>query len=174
MKKALVIVDMQEGFLNSNTEKLIPKMLKFIDRHKKSFELIIATQYVNHTKTPCYVFEGWKDCMKGTKDTNIVADIMDRTDCVLEKDVYSCWSSDLVDIIQEHKVDKVYFVGVNTGCCVLHSAFDAYNNLQDCAVIEDLCGSTSGDESHRAAIRVLKECITKQRIITTEQFDKEE
>lgn len=173
MNKALIIVDMQYGFMNDNTKGLEQKMSKFIDEHKNDFEVIIATQYVNHEKTPCYVFEGWKDCMKGTKEANIVDSILRRVDFVIEKDVYSCWGDKIVSILKEHKIDKVYFMGVNTGCCVLHSVFDAYNDLQDCAVIEDLCGSTSGENSHKAAIQIIRECITKQRVIKSEHFDKE-
>lgn len=174
MRKALVVIDMQEGFINNNTRNLVGRMNKFIDEHKNGFEVIIATQYVNHEKTPCYIFEGWKDCMKGTKEANVIDSVLHRVDCVIEKDVYSCWNDKLVDILRKHNTDKVYFIGVNTGCCVLHSAFDAYNDLQDCAVIEDLCGSTSGLNSHRAAIQVLRECITEQRVIKSEHFNEED
>ena len=174
MRKALVIVDMQYGFINNITEHLVNRICDFVDKNREHFDLVIATQYVNNENTPCYLFEGWKDCMEGTEEANIVDNIISRADHTFKKDVYSCWGNELVDTIKEHHIDKVYFVGVNTGCCVLHSAFDAYNSLQDCAVIEDLCGSTSGDESHKAAIKVLKECITKQRVITVEQFIKEE
>lgn len=174
MRRALVIIDMQEGFINNNTINLIDKMKEFIDSHVKDFEIVIATQYINHTKTPCYIFEGWDKCMAGTKEANVVSELASRSDYVVQKDVYSCWNNKLVDILKKHNIDKVYFIGVNTGCCVLHSAFDAYNALQDCAVIEDLCGSTTSVNSHRAAIQVLRECITRQKVITTEQFDKEE
>ena len=71
--------------------------------------------------------------------------------------------------VRDHKIDKIYFVGVNTGCCVLSSALDCYNDLVDCAVIKDLCSSTSGVEKHEAALTVLKSCITGERIITSDQ-----
>ena len=174
MNKALIIVDMQYGFMNDNTKGLEQKMIRFIDNNINKFKIVIATQYVNHEKSPCYIFEGWKDCMNGTHESEIISSIYSRADITASKDIYSCWNSQLKDILKQLKIDKVYFIGVNTGCCVLHSAFDAYNDLQDCAVIEDLCGSTSGESSHRAAIQILKESITKQRVITVKQFEKEE
>lgn len=174
MNKALIIVDMQYGFMNDNTKDLEQKMIRFIDNNINKFKIVIATQYVNHEKSPCYIFEGWKGCMNGTQESEIISSIYSRSDITASKDIYSCWNSQLKDILKQLKIDKVYFIGVNTGCCVLHSAFDAYNDLQDCAVIEDLCGSTSGENSHKAAIQILRECITKQRVITIKQFEEEE
>lgn len=48
-------------------------------------------------------------------------------------------------------------IRLNTGCCVLHSVFDSYNDLVDSVVIEDLCGSTFGNNSHECDIQILKE-----------------
>ena len=174
MNKALIIVDMQYGFMNTNTKHLEKEICDFIDKYRSDFDLIAATQYVNSKDTPCYKFEGWKECMAGTHDAEILDSIKQRVSIVIPKGVYSCWLELVDNNICNPYFDKIYFIGVNTGCCVLHSAFDAYNDLQDCAVIEDLCGSTSGESSHRAAIQILKECITKQRVITVKQFEEEE
>lgn len=86
--------------------------------------------------------------------------------------VYSCWNNELKNYLKENFINRVVFVGVNTGCCVLHSAFDSYNDLFETMVISDLCGSTSGRESHEAALKILGECITKERVITTKQYQK--
>ena len=72
-------------------------------------------------------------------------------------------------LIMQLSNSRVYFAGVNTGCCVLHSAFDFYDDLVDCTVIEDLCGSTSGIKEHEEGISVLRSCITKERVVTAEE-----
>ena len=56
---------------------------------------------------------------------------------------------------------------------MLHSAFDFYNDLVDCSVIEDLCGSTSGIREHEAALIVLRSCITEERVVTADQAVRE-
>lgn len=162
-KSALIVVDMQMGFMNEHTEYLENKIASYIDN--RSFDIIIGTKYINNEKTACYIFEGWKECMDGTVDTYLVPKISSRVNVTFEKSVYSCWSETLKDYLKSRNIDDIYFCGVNTGCCVLHSAFDAYNDLFSCYVIEDLCGSTSGEESHKAAITILKECITQERVI---------
>ena len=168
MTRALVVVDMQYGFMNKNTDYLENKIAEFIDDNKDKFDIVIATQYVNNENSPCYKFEGWKQCMTGTHEAEVIDSIKQRADVIIPKDVYSCWNK-ISDIVKG--ADKVYFVGVNTGCCVLHSVFDAYNDLQDCTVISNLCGSTSGFGSHLAALQVLKECITEQRVMTDAEVE---
>jgi nicotinamidase-related amidase len=94
------------------------------------------------------------------------AELVDfRRDVIFDKNVYSCYNEEFRKYLRENDIDELYFCGVNTGCCVLHSAFDSYNDLVSTYVIEDLCGSTNGVSSHNCAIQILSECITRNRII---------
>ena len=169
MKNILfLIIDMQNGFMNSYTEDLVPRILDF--QNKIGGHVITAgTRYVNHEHTACYMFEGWKSCMAKTEEAKIVPALRSCMMRVFDKDKYSCWNDEMKAFVCEHKIDKIYFAGVNTGCCVLNSVLDCYNDLVDCAVIKDLCGSTSGVEEHEAALTVLKSCITGERVITSDQ-----
>lgn len=167
MRKALVIVDMQNEFINQHTKDLVPKILEYVKAN--NFDTIIGTAYVNHENTACFRFEGWNKCWIGTDEAKIVDEINKIVDITFYKDRYSCWNKEFKDYIEINEIDELYFVGVNTGCCVLHSVYDAYNDLYECRVVSDLCGSTSGLESHECAIRILKECITKERVITSKQ-----
>lgn len=163
-----LIIDMQNGFINNFTEHLVEKIHGFQNR-VEDHVITAGTRYVNHENTACYVFEGWKSCMAGTKEAEIVPELRGCMRRVFDKDKYSCWNEEMKEFIRDNEIKKIYFAGVNTGCCVLHSAMDCYNDLADCAVIEDLCGSTSGIEEHEAALVVLRSCITKERVITAER-----
>lgn len=173
MKKTLfLIIDMQNGFINRNTEGIDNRILKFLDRIRDRV-IAAGTRYVNHEHTACYIFEGWKACMAGTKEAEVIPTLRPFMARVFDKDKYSCWNDEMKAFIRDNEIEKVYFAGVNTGCCVLHSAFDFYNDLVDCSVIEDLCGSTSGVREHEAALIVLRSCITDRRVITAEQAVRE-
>ena len=173
MKKTLfLIIDMQNGFINRNTEGIDNRILKFLDRIRDRV-IAAGTRYVNHEHTACYIFEGWKACMAGTEEAEIIPTLRPFMARVFDKDKYSCWNDEMKAFIRDNEIEKVYFAGVNTGCCVLHSAFDFYNDLVDCSVIEDLCGSTSGVREHEAALIVLRSCITDRRVITAEQAVRE-
>ena len=173
MKNILfLIIDMQNGFVNKYTSGLDRKILDFHEMIKGR-ALTAGTRYVNHEHTACYVFEGWKDCMAGTKEAEIIPTLVPIMEKVFDKDKYSCWNEEMRQYLRDNNVEKVYFAGVNTGCCVLHSAFDFYDDLVDCTVIEDLCGSTSGVKEHEEGIAVLRSCITKERVVTAEEALKE-
>ena len=173
MKNILfLIVDMQNGFSNQNTQGIDERILDFLDQIKGR-AIVAGTRYVNNENTACYVFEGWKACMEGTEEAEILPTLRGHMERVLDKDKYSCWNDEMKQFIRDNKIDKVYFAGVNTGCCVLHSAFDFYNDLVDCSVIEDLCGSTSGIREHEAALIVLRSCITEERVVTADQAARE-
>ena len=167
-----MIIDMQNGFINNFTEGLVEKIHDF-QASIANRVITAGTRYVNHEHTACYVFEGWKSCMAGSEDAEIVPELRGCMQRVFDKDKYSCWNDEMKQYIRDNKIDKVYFAGVNTGCCVLHSAFDFYNDLVDCSVIEDLCGSTSGIREHEAALIVLRSCITEERVVTADQAVRE-
>ena len=72
MKKILfLIIDMQNGFVNEYTEGLDKKILDF-QQTVRDRVLTAGTRYVNHEHTACYVFEGWKSCMEGTSEAEII------------------------------------------------------------------------------------------------------
>ncbi len=173
MKPAVVIVDLQKGFLNRWTDDLPDMTAAFLERIGKAEVPVLGTRYVNHEGSACYRFEGWKECMEGTEDTELPPDLIPYYEQVFDKDVFSCWNDKMKNFIRERGIDKVYFAGVNTGCCVLASVFDCYNDLTDCAVISDLCGSTSGPEIHEAALTVLRSTIMKERVITADEAAEE-
>ena len=163
MKKCLVIIDMQKAFINTHTKHLVDKIAKYACTG--DFDYVVAARYINHENTACYKLEGWKDCMEGTASAEIVPEIDNLVTRVFDKDKYSCWNGEFREFINYNEIDIIEFVGVNTACCVLHSAFDCYNDVVECRVVADLCGSTSGIESHERGIKVLEECITKERVI---------
>lgn len=168
MNTALVIIDIQEGFINENTANLPNKIVDFVKSNK--FNLVIGTKYVNNRYTACHKFEGWNGCWEGSDESKLVDVIEDICDIVITKNKYSCWDDSFIRLLRYFEIDKLVFCGVNTGCCVLASAFSAYDDVWDITVIEDLCGSTSGISSHNAGIQILKECITKERVITSDKY----
>lgn len=164
-KRILVIIDMQKGFMNQHTQHLADRIRQYAFKNRNFFKYIITTKYINHEGTACYQFEKWYKCMHDTEEAGLVPEVEELSAINVEKDKYSCYNTDFQNLLKGLHLNEVYLCGVNTGCCVLHSAFDMYNDLISCYVIEDLCGSTSGPDSHKAAIKVLSECITKDRVI---------
>ena len=106
-----LIIDMQNGFINNFTEDLIPKILDFQAKIGDSV-LTAGTRYVNHEHTACYIFEGWKSCMAGTKEAEIVPALRGCMAKVFDKDKYSCWNEEMKAFVRENEIEKIYFAGV--------------------------------------------------------------
>lgn len=170
MNTALVIIDMQKGFVNENTSGLSDKIVDFANSGK--FNLVIGTRYVNNKNTACHIYERWDACWEGSEESELIGSINSVCDVVLSKSTFSCWNDAFKKVLRYFSIDRLVFCGVNTSCCVLASAFGAYDDVWDITVIEDLCGSTTGVDSHENGIRVLKECITKSRVMLADDYKK--
>lgn len=174
-KKALVIVDIQNGFMNQYTEHLKAKIrdyaLKSVGSadEKKPYQIVIVTQYINNTMTACYNFEGWKDCMPGTESAALCEEIETLKEQIpfylVKKDRFTCYTEEFRRILRENEITAVAFCGVNTGCCVLHSALDAYEDCVDTCVLGELCGSTNGEYYHKIGLDLLGSLISEERVL---------
>lgn len=166
----LVLIDIQNGFITDETKHIPIDVKNFIEKNKMRFSDIVATAYINHENSGCYKLGNWKDCMAGTEESEVVDILKPYITRTFMKDTYTCFTPEFTDYIKTHKYDKVYFCGIDTGCCVLASVFSCYDMVQDCAVISDLCGSVNGQTSWNSAIQLLKENITEERLISSLAF----
>lgn len=60
MSYALIVVDVQEGFINQFTEHIPERVARLIDQH--DFDPILFTRFINSPDGPHSRFMGWSDC----------------------------------------------------------------------------------------------------------------
>lgn len=166
MKKCLVIVDLQNGFINESTAHLPEKIARFISS-SKDLDSVVATRYCNTPETACYKLGSWKECMDGTYDADIVQNIRSCVQRFFDKTTYSGFTSEFREFLQNESFSKLYFCGVNTDCCVLATVLSCYDSIQDCTVIADLCASTLGEAKHQHALDLLRDNITPERVVNS-------
>jgi nicotinamidase-related amidase len=65
----------------------------------------------------------------------------------------------LDSILKNLDVKTLFFSGVNTDQCVLHSLTDAHFLGYNCVLVEDCCGTTSPDFCREATIWNVKFCF---------------
>jgi len=158
----LVIIDMQNGFMNEYTRHLPEKIRQFANANH--FDCILATRYCNTPETPCYR-DGWTDCMSHTIDAQLVPEVAGIAGKVFDKHIYSTWTPEFAEFLHHQQFEKLYFCGVNTDCCVLVSVLNCYDRNQECFVIGDLCASTLGDKIHENALEIIRGNITPERVL---------
>ena len=170
MSNCLVIIDVQNYFINKHTKHVIPRIQELTKNQK--FDHVVATRFMNHEESPYVKLLNWRKMIDKESHT-IPGNITKLAEKIFEKDHYSCFTPELRNFLKESNIDKLYFVGMDTDCCVLKSAADAFELGISPFVIEDCCASHYGKSNHRAGIKVLERLIAR-RVIKAKDFSKKE
>lgn len=162
MKDGLVLIDMQNGFISENTEKIVGRVVKMLEGAHFSF--VMATQFVNVSGSPYERFLNWY----GLKDTNsreLIPEIRKYVDKTFVKHGYSCFTEEFDRFVKQEHFDRLYFAGIDTDCCVLKSALDCFERGIDFRVLYNYCASNGGRSSEEAAKIIMLRSIGKNQLI---------
>lgn len=160
MKKLLLIIDLQNDFINENT-KNIPNHIKDLIL-KEKYDYIAFTQFINDVDSNFYLKLKYEGCMTNIGQ-KIAIDTLGYP--IFQKKIYTALNEELKQFIKKNDIEKIYLCGIDTDACVLKTAIDLFENNLDVKVIEDCCMSHSGREYHNYAISMLKKLIGNQNVI---------
>ena len=154
MSDPLLVVDMQNGFINDFTQHITGRIIKLIESGK--YDPILFTQFINTPGSPFRDYVGWDGCAT-EPDTLIVSEL---TEYVTSDRLYSkSGLAGLPDPLREYfatgNFEQAVIVGVDTDMCVLKMALDVFDLGVRPIVLVDCCASTAGLQSHLAGLAVL-------------------
>ena len=158
MKRCLVIIDVQNGFLGENTIPVVADIKSLIENNENMFEHIVATKFINNPNSGFTDFMKWNDFMDD-ESTALDPYVLQVSETVFIKPGYTCFTDEFESFVADKEIDYLYFVGVDTDCCVLKSAADCFERNIPFQVLMNYCRSNGGDESHKAAELVLLRMI---------------
>jgi len=161
MKKTLIVVDMQNDFIDmalgtKEAVAILPKVKAKISEYAERGDEIIYTRDThgeNYLETP----EGKKlpvtHCIKGTKGWQI-ADGLYKDGCkIIDKPNFG-WTGWADEILEE-----VELIGLCTDICVVSNALIIKATFPDAAVsVDAACCAGVTPETHRAALETMKMC----------------
>lgn len=159
MNKLLLIIDAQKDFINENTKSVLTKIEELINENK--FEYIAFTRFINDKDSNWYKKLKYKGCLT-EEQQQIIIDTKDYK--IFEKKIYSSLTDELEKYLIENSINEVYLCGIDTGCCVLKTALDLFENNYDVKVLKEYCASTKGIDYHENAINILERCIGKNNV----------
>lgn len=159
--KALIIVDMQNGFNSNLDTKSVEEKLSNID--KNDYDMIIATKFVNDEDS-MFVKQLNYHKMFDIKDTEFLSIVEELHDVQILKNGYD-GSKQVISVLKNTDIDTVYVIGLDTDGCVLATALGLFDNGYEVKIIEELCASSGGKEIHQSALTILKRCIGKENVI---------
>ena len=163
MKNLLLIIDMQEGFRHTESETILPNLLKL----KRSFDgKIVFSKFVNNKNSLFEKQLNWIE-FQNDEDKKLFPELQTSDNIKLEHSTYTVLNKELKEFISKNKITKVYLCGIYTDVCIIKTAMDLFDNDLETFVIKDACSSLHGKKNHNSAIDSLKHIIGKKQILLT-------
>lgn len=168
MKKALVIIDMQNDFIygvlgNDECRAIVPEVVKRVQRAVDDNTDIIFTQDT-HQEDYLSTQEGRKlpvsHCIRHTDGWKIIPELAEAAEqrgIIFTKETFG--SRAMAEYIREHDYEEIELIGVCTDICVISNAMTikAFAPELEISVNESCCAGVT-PQSHRTAVEAMKAC----------------
>ena len=166
MQKILVVVDMQNDFINgalgtSEAEAILPRVREIV----KSFDGKIYFTRDTHKENYMETQEGKNlpvpHCIENTFGWEIEESLKPYAKIVIDKPTFGSvtLANELVKENSLEEISEITFVGLCTDICVISNALLAKSNLLDAKIIVDAsaCAGVT-PQSHKNALEAMKMC----------------
>lgn len=160
MRSLLLVIDLQNIFINDHTSKLPNKIKEIINNNK--YDNVAFTKFVNFEDSIFVKKLNWRGCIQD-EDKKIVIDT--KNNKIFDKSIYSAVNKELIDYLNKNKITEIYLCGIDTECCILKTAFDLFELEYNVYVLKDYCACTHGIERHNNALEILRRNIGRNYII---------
>lgn len=167
MKKILVVVDMQNDFIDGalgtkEAVAIVPYVKEVIENFDGKVFFTRDTHFDDYLSTQEGNNLPVKHCIKGTFGWEIKKELDDlrKTDAI---DKLTFGSKDLVDILEkENDIESITFIGLCTDICVISNAMVVKAFYPEIPLIVDAkaCAGVT-PESHKNALSAMKMCQIK-------------
>jgi nicotinamidase-related amidase len=196
-KTALLVVDMQRGFLDPGEAMEVPTARDIIPRIRTLLALfrgrrlpVLFTEFTYSERAPLLVGElhpehrkaapgaprGFglpsSSCLEGEANVRVTADLAPRPDeLVVTKSHYDAFNGTPLDAaLRARDVTHLVLTGTMTDICVLATVVGAMNREYRMTVVEDAT-ATLGPEIQRASLDIIRRAYG--RVLTTRQVVEE-
>lgn len=163
MSKVLIVVDMQNDFVNDclgtpEAQAIVPNVKKKIEEYESRGDRIIFTRDTHHDNY-MNTHEGKNlpvpHCIEGTHGWEVINEI-DKPECLHVNKLtfgYMGWD------IRLSKPSEIELIGVCTDICVVSNALILRASFPETEITVDAsCCAGVTPESHKAALQVMKSC----------------
>lgn len=164
---ALVVIDVQNGFVTVNSRQVVPVIADLVDRWTAAGRPVIFTRYLNHPDSLFHSLMQWRK-LTDAPDTDIVDELKDAASraIVIDKKGYTLFNEQGRTLVEEKGWTDLVFCGIDTESCVLKSAVDAFEAGIRPWVLTDASASHSDQAGHEAGLLVGRRFIGSAQFIT--------
>ena len=166
MKKILVVVDMQNDFIDgalgtAEAVAIVPKVAEKI----KNFDGTVLYTRDTHEENYMETQEGKNlpvpHCIRGTEGWQIRTELQQAGAEVVDKPTFGsrALAEKLVEMNREEAIESITLIGLCTDICVISNAFVIKAFLPETPIIVDAaCCAGVTPKSHERALEVMKVC----------------
>ncbi len=158
-KQALLIVDVQQGFINDATRHVVGK----VSNLQRQYEHVYATRFINQPGSPYRTLMDWSRFDVSSDDVRLAFQPADHV-IVIDKNIYSCVDVDFLKELEYKEISEVQICGIDTDACVATCAVSLFENGIRPVILSEACASHAGVEYHQAALRILRRLIGHRQI----------
>ena len=164
MKSILVVVDMQNGFVNQTTEHILEPIQKLIRFAESTGTEVAFTRFINHSNSGWVKWIHWTRFME-SPEIDLHPTLLPLANHVFDKSAYGAFTAEFAKYIADRGIERMFFCGIATDGCVLKSAVDAFERDIEPIVIQDACASHAGVEVHKAGLLLASRFLGKRQLI---------
>ena len=166
MPEPLLVVDVQNGFINEFTEHIPARVRRLIETG--DYAPVLYTLFVNATDSPYQTLLQWHACA-GPPETDLVQALASSAedDNIYRKAGLAGVPEALAARLRAEQIQTVNVVGIDTDMCVLKVAMDLFDMGVEPVVLVDCCASTAGLQSHLAGLAILSRNIGPHQLRLT-------
>ncbi len=157
-RSALLIIDMQEYFLEATShayipsaETILPGVKKIISIYSKKNLPVIFTLHSNTKENACMMEKWWPKLLpEGSPESHIPAELELAEGIIIEKNQYDAfYNTNLEQILHEKNISQVIICGVMTNVCCETTARSAF--IRGFEVFFCVDGTATYNEEHHMA-----------------------
>jgi len=164
---ALIVVDVQEGFVTAETRATVPRITDHVRRHGDRYASIIATRFVNRPGSLYVTERHWPEMM-AEPDTRLVEEISECADLILTKHGLAPGRDEMLSALLELDISRVDLCGFDTDQCVLATAILLWDGGIAPRILAPLCSSSGGSDMHQAGLSMLRRAIGDRNVTDRE------
>lgn len=156
---ALIIIDVQRGFINPATAHVPAR----VETLQGRYDTVIATRFINLEGSAHRRLIGWHRFAPGSDDTALA--FAPRSGVrIVEKHAYSCLTAEVRAMVDAAGDGEVHLCGIATDNCVLASAIALFEGGYTPVVLGDACASHAGADYHDWGLKILRRLIGEKQV----------
>lgn len=159
-KTALLIIDVQRGFINEYTKE-IPSL---IEQEQAKYDFVWAAKLEYVEDSPFIKIRKHSGFSRIENPEELAFTPHSNTKTII-KHGYSSATKELIDELVTNNIKQIDLMGVDTDQCVLATALALFDIGITPRVIIDRCASTGGPDAHDAGLAVMRRALGDHNII---------